>query len=598
MRVNSALSTLYDSVTTREINSYTGPNASMRFHHFGGDFLVSLTPAYRTFACCAILALTCLSLHYSALVSGWRYDDPAHLYFVAQYSPWEYFFIPEVMLQQSWAHITPWNALFYEIGIPLFGLDPFGHYAHLLVILFLTAVATFFLLQLWLGPWPALAAALLFLAMPATAVVGQLLMTGHYAYGLLFSILAIHTFVISLRHQRLGLSIAAAFFYALACWSKELYVPLIGVLLFLPESHWRQRLLALIPMIVVAAIYTAVRLGVIGIGGYSQPIDLHELDVLQLLRDLKFGVFGGGDVGTISALSLGTFLLMALFLRCRNYPFLFIGSLFVVALFPILSMLLGGLDRVTLLRLFYFAGWIVAISAACLMRPRPMDFALVALLLGLLISSQQKIREQVKNPEIVMEQQSHFILTASATDALLPQKFEKLNYLESLREARRLVSGDLAPIVINSPDAATKHNAKMNRVFGFDRDCQCTKPINPDSLQKSNEAYLLKLELGSGRHLSVFLEVKNLGAQKVLRWKFSGIDGAFTLNIFEFGALKLPPQGEYRYGLDVTGPIREQLNAYVHVETKDGAIVRSPLFTLSASKSNRIEWRGASVTQW
>lgn len=59
-----------------------------------------------------LLAVICLGLHHSALSGGWRFDDGAHLYFAALYSPWQYFFVPEIMREQSWAHIIPWNAFF------------------------------------------------------------------------------------------------------------------------------------------------------------------------------------------------------------------------------------------------------------------------------------------------------------------------------------------------------------------------------------------------------------------------------------------------------------------------------------------------------
>lgn len=66
------------------------------------------------------LAVLCLGLHHNALSGGWRYDDGTHLYFAALYSPWQYFFVPEIMREQSWANFTPWNAFFYEIGLPFF----------------------------------------------------------------------------------------------------------------------------------------------------------------------------------------------------------------------------------------------------------------------------------------------------------------------------------------------------------------------------------------------------------------------------------------------------------------------------------------------
>ena len=195
-----------------------------------------------------LLTIVCLLLYYSALSGGWRYDDGPHLYFTAKYSPWEYFFIPEIMREQSWANLTPWNAFFYEIGLPFFGLNATGHYAHLLIIIWATAVATYFLLRLWLSPLKALIGPLVFLSMPPTGAIAQMLMTGHYAYGLLFTIIALYFYVASLRNNRWWFALVGAIFYLLACWCKELYVPLVGVLLFLPEANWKKRIKFITPL--------------------------------------------------------------------------------------------------------------------------------------------------------------------------------------------------------------------------------------------------------------------------------------------------------------------------------------------------------------
>ena len=66
-------------------------------------------------------------------------------------------------------------------------------------------------------------------------------MIGHYVYGLLFSVLTFYFFACGVRESRIYFSLVAAGFYALACWSKELYVPIIAILIFLPESNWKVR---------------------------------------------------------------------------------------------------------------------------------------------------------------------------------------------------------------------------------------------------------------------------------------------------------------------------------------------------------------------
>lgn len=199
-----------------------------------------------------LLLLVCFGLHRSALSGGWQFDDGAHLLMAAKYAPWQYFFVPEVMLESTYAHITPWNVFFYEMGLPFFGLNPVGHYVHLLLVVWGVAYATFFLLSAWLPKPHALFGAVLFLAMPPVAGVAQMLMVGHYVYGLLFTVLALLAFNRAVLTGQTRYALLTAGLYALACLCKELYVPLPAVLLFLPVKTWQLRLRCLLGVAVVA----------------------------------------------------------------------------------------------------------------------------------------------------------------------------------------------------------------------------------------------------------------------------------------------------------------------------------------------------------
>ena len=284
------------------------------------------------------LTLLCLGLHYSALAGGWRYDDGKHLHFAALYSPWQYFFLPEIMREQSWAHFTPWNALFYEIGLVFSGLVPAGYYAHMLLMLWLTAMATYVLLRLWLYSFSALMGAVLFLAMPATGAVGQMLMTGHYVYGLFFTVLTLYFFTRGVRERRIYFSVLAAFFYALACWSKELYVPIILALILLPESHWKIRLRHCWPAMAVACVYTIYRLMVLqGVGGYGQSSQTSAVTTTETLSQAASNLFSAGwTVKLIIAYLLISLAILISTRKQRISPVFLLGCL-VVIFVPILS---------------------------------------------------------------------------------------------------------------------------------------------------------------------------------------------------------------------------------------------------------------------
>ena len=239
-----------------------------------------------------LLLLVCFGLHRSALSGGWQFDDGAHLLMAAKYAPWQYFFVPEVMLESTYAHITPWNVFFYEMGLPFFGLNPVGHYVHLLLVLWGGAYATFFLLGEWLPKPYALFGAVLFLAMPPVAGVAQMLMVGHYVYGLLFTVLALLAFNRAVLTGQTRYALLTAGLYALACLCKELYVPLPAVLLFLPVKTWQLRLRSLLGVAVVAVAYVGFRWWVLGGGGGQSSIaPLAFLDGASWLR-LQQSLFG------------------------------------------------------------------------------------------------------------------------------------------------------------------------------------------------------------------------------------------------------------------------------------------------------------------
>lgn len=221
-----------------------------------------------------------LWLHGSALSGNWRADDGVHLRFALEHSPWAYFFEPAVTRAQSGANLTPWNILFYDINLALFGFDPAGHYLHMLLLLAASACTLYLLLRRWLPVWPSLVASLLFLLGRPTAYMAQHLMVGHYATGLLFSLLALLTWQRLLANDALPdarqpplppLLIVSALLYLLATSCKEVYVPLPLIMLALPVGDWRLRLRRLWPFMLVGLLYASWRYQVLGqfLGGYT-----------------------------------------------------------------------------------------------------------------------------------------------------------------------------------------------------------------------------------------------------------------------------------------------------------------------------------------
>lgn len=226
------------------------------------------------------LFLMTVLLHGSALDGYWRWDDGVYLHFVAQYSPVEYFFIPEITKASSGANVTPWNPFFYALNLALFGLNPQGHYSHLLLLVALGCTLFYAVLRLWFPPIAALAGALALLLGKPTIHIAQGLMHGHYATGLVFTLLAILGWVRFLKGGSAAWLCLAALAYLLAATCKEVYVPLPVLLLFLPAGTRQQRLKWLWPFLLIALLYAGWRYAVLGhlLGGYrpdGESFDLH-----------------------------------------------------------------------------------------------------------------------------------------------------------------------------------------------------------------------------------------------------------------------------------------------------------------------------------
>ena len=224
-----------------------------------------------------LLAIVTLVMHHSALNGFFRYDDGWHLGFAACYAPWEYFFVPGITREISYANLTPWNPLTYDINLTLFGLNPVGYYAHQLVSLWLAACMSFLLLRLWVGLGWAVFGAVLFLVGAPTVHIAQELMTGHYLEGLIFACVAIYGFVRAIRGDGRHWLVLGVLGYVLACTCKEIYVPLPVLFLALPESDWKKRFRFTLPFLTITFLYLCWRAAVLGtiVGGYQQEMIIH-----------------------------------------------------------------------------------------------------------------------------------------------------------------------------------------------------------------------------------------------------------------------------------------------------------------------------------
>ena len=253
------------------------------------------------FSIIASLGVVTLLLNSGVLSGNWRWDDPAILLHLNKYSIVDDFVNPDVWQQFSPANLTPWLLVSFEIDLIIFGLRPVLFYVHQLVALTLAATALYFCLKLWICRKFSVYGAFLFLLGTPGLVVAQQLMTRHYVEGLVLSLLSLICFVLFLRQSRPVLLIASGLFYIVAITAKEIYVPLLVLLPFLPESRLRHRLKAMLPLVVIALAYTLWRGYMLNSlsGGYADPEEYlsaaYFIDMISSFSrfpDLMFGSLG------------------------------------------------------------------------------------------------------------------------------------------------------------------------------------------------------------------------------------------------------------------------------------------------------------------
>ena len=579
-------------------------------------------PAWHTAAGLLALAALTLLLHHGALQGGWRNDDPMLLAFAAAFSPLQYFFTREGLLQLSYASIAPWGGLFFDAGLALFGLEPRGHYAHMLAVLWASAGATALWLRRWLDAPAAWAAGALFLAMPPTGAIAQQLMTGHYAYGLLFTVAALAAFTRAVERDSLAWAAAAAGCYGLATLCKELYVTLPVVLLAWPQTRapadWRRRLRCLAPVLAVAAGYAALRLAVLGgIGGYAALADGPRLasgpQVAALLHQLLGATLGIGPWGALALLALAG-VVAAGWRSGRRPGLLLMAAAAIALLLPSLpAFLLGSTIGYGNDRIAFALGWAVAVLAAWQMqgpwrrpaarggttapdapaRPRwwPALRALpaVALLVALLPAQRSVIERTGLARHDPREAEYTFLLRAAPHQVLVPHAFEGVGYLDRLAQAMQAAGRTPARRLRDEDELAALGTEAGRAAWAWQAGCDCLRPLGAAYDERVRE-HERRLQAGAGRPLSVAVQLDARGRSKLLHWEVSGQPAGVIVEVQGVGRLPLPPRGSFAFGLDYATPIGSSARLRFLVTAPDGALQRSDWLSLPLQGLQSVRW--------
>ncbi|WP_297326114.1 hypothetical protein [Nitrosomonas sp.] len=531
------------------------------------------------------LALLCLGLHHSVLSGGWRFDDGDHLNFASTYAPWQYFLMPEITRLQSGANLTPWNTLFYDINLSLFGLNPTGFYMHQLMLIWLTSVATYFLLKLWIAPLWSLMGAVIFLVGAPTVHIANEIMTGHYASGLLFTVIALYAYVRAVREQRVSLALIGTLFYLLAVTCKEIYVPLIAILPFLPVGTLKDRLRFALPFSFVALAYIFWRLHVLGrlFGGYNLGGNYDFLLIIETFSNLPFFLFGNHLAGKLAVIIIGLFILYWIYRRQVNLKLTAVAlGLLLFPLIPLVNF--PGISAPD--RYLYFIGWGLALFLAYLfsLSSNKLNTQL-AWLAGIILISiswmhSREEQQNLLNMAMPTEKSYEFMLNSHANQVYIESNF---NYYfgavlpGAVATQKKLVpsSPDRARIVPDMEQLAAIDLTHVS-VWSYSDACRCVEDVT-STLPARVADYHNKL---TQRALSVSLHIENLKAT----WHFGPYqDGEYAIMINNQGFFPLPRSGAHSYP-------RKTLEGYILYKSPQGWITKSPQFHIDALSQSKWEW--------
>lgn len=353
-----------------------------------------------------VLALLVFGLYRKVVRLWWTYDDAYVLHLVTSFSLSDSFFNAAMWPQKLF---TPLMSSAFEGQLAVFGLEPSRWYAVHLVLLLVTALALYATLRLWLSIAASLTAAVLFIAaVPMCALIAVLGGT-HYLQAILLGSLSTIFYVYAFRRAgrwpAVPLAISAALYLA-AMLAKETVVPLVVLLIFLPERDWRTRLRYAAPHLLALAIYFAWRYAVIDtiLGGYGWAIGRDEWPRLIASLPMKIVLAcAGANVAAGIALILITAIGVALTLHGRRAIALFLVAM-ALAVGPILPVSKEMQRRYALMP---WLAWSIAFVAGADRLKRGREALLVTASLVAILANRQEWKQEFGRTQR-MSDEAHF----------------------------------------------------------------------------------------------------------------------------------------------------------------------------------------------
>ncbi len=519
--------------------------------------LFTLRASGISIASIATLCVLPFILNYSVFAGWWRWDDPSILLHIHRYSFWQDFLVAEVWQEFSPSNLTPWLSFSIEADLILFGLNSALFYTHQLFSLGAAAVALFFVLRLWVQAQFALLGSCLFLIGAPSLVVAQQLMTRHYIEGAIFCLVGLLFFVQHLRNPRLAFLFISALAYVLAVTAKEVYVPLVILLVFLPERTFPERIKALIPHLIIAACYTIWRgymLGSLG-GGYTASGNLlSSISLTEIVSTFSnFPVLLFGPLWILAVvLYLSLIVCYIYFTGSRLVVTLLVALLILLPMVPLVSFPgINIADRYLFLpwlgfsfSVAYFSAQIhLALIESGKVQTSRLVYPLLVILFLVSLIPAVSLQSTVERFGREFDAHGEFIWQRDQNVAFIPSGILLASYwyVTGLVQFKQRLTGELAPNPTIDPALG---NASAVEVWTYDSSCACLRNSGT-SLAELREQSLASIDRSAPLSLSFQY------GSGYFEWQFGPYtNGQYHVVSEQLGLLPAPQSGRLRVDIE------------------------------------------------
>jgi len=116
-----------------------------------------------------------------------------------------------------------------------------------------------------------------------------------------------------------------------------------------------------------------------------------------------------------------------------------------------------------------------------------------------------------------------------------------------------------------------------------------------DQYEQRTQSYVQQLTAGQHQMFGLSLTVEDHVRVKTLHWRLTGKTGKVWADVSSVGRIPAKAQGNSSFGMDSTSEFSDPMRIRFTVETENGSLVRTPIFTLPLSKSSTMEWTNAAA---